>query len=141
MPLDDGVKTRSLSVVIIDDDPEIIRMVTACLQRCKCSVNGTLKAKEGVDLVRKINPDVILCDAEMSGLSGAQVIEILKSDPATALIPVILITGFAGPEFFSHVQWTGFLSKPFSQSELIAALHHAVATAVRVEETATESDS
>jgi CheY-like chemotaxis protein len=66
----------------------------------------------------------------MPGMSGAQIIETLKSDPATASIPVVLMTGFAGPEMFSHVQWTGFLSKPFSQSELIAALHHATAATV-----------
>lgn len=125
------LNTHSLSVVIIDDDPDIARLVGTCLRRSGCSLNATLKGKEGLAFVRKINPDVILCDADMPDLAGAQVIETLKSDPAIAHIPVILMTGFAGPEMFTHVPWTGFLSKPFSPSELIAALHHAVASQVR----------
>lgn len=124
-----GLNTHSLSVVIIDDDPDISRLVAAALRRSGCSLNSTLKAKEGVALARKINPDVILCDADMPGLSGGQVIEFLKSDPALAHIPVILMTGFAGPEMFSHVRWNGFLSKPFSSADLIAALHNAISTA------------
>jgi CheY-like chemotaxis protein len=121
-------KVDSFSVVIIDDDPNIIRLVTKCLGSSGCRLTGTLKPKEGFALVRKINPDVVLCDAEMDGMSGGQIIESLKSDPVTRLIPVVLMTGFAGPELFSHLQWTGFLSKPFTQSDLIAALHHAVAS-------------
>lgn len=123
------LNTHSLSVLIIDDDPDISRMVATSLRRSGCSLSSTLKSKEGVALVRKINPDVILCDGDMPGLSGAQVIEILKSDPATAHIPVIFMTGFAGPEMFTHVRWDGFLSKPFSSAELIAALHNVVASA------------
>ena len=120
------MNTHSLSVLIIDDDPEVTRLITTSLRRSGCSLNSTLKPKEAVALARKIDPDVILCDAEMEDLSGAQVIELLKSDPATANIPVILMTGFAGPEMFLHVRWNGFLSKPFTPAELIAALHHAV---------------
>lgn len=131
------LNTHSLSVLIIDDDPDIARMVATSLRRSGCSLSSTLKPKEGVALVRKIKPDVILCDGDMPGLSGAQVIETLKSDPETAHIPVILMTGFAGPEMFSHVRWNGFLSKPFSSPELIAALHNAIATAVpKTEDTA-----
>ena len=115
--------------MIIDDDPGIARIVATSLRRSGCSLNSTLKPKEGVALVRAINPDVILCDGDMPGLSGGQVIETLKSDPATAHIPVILMTGFAGPEMFTHVRWDGFLSKPFSSVDLIAALHNALATA------------
>jgi len=84
-------------------------------------------------LARKINPDVILCDADMPDLSGPQLIEMLKSDPATARIPVVLLTGFSDPDMFSHVRWTGFLGKPFTPSELLSALRHAVSTALRTE--------
>ena len=117
--------------MIIDDDATVAGLVAKSLRRSGCSLHATTKAKEAVALVRRTNPDVILCDAEMPGVSGAEIIENLKADPATAHIPVVLMTGFAGPDMFSHVQWTGFLSKPFTPSALIAALHHAVATAAK----------
>jgi CheY-like chemotaxis protein len=131
------MNAHSPSVIIIDDDPDIARLVATSLRRSGCSLHSTLKAKDAVALAREIGPGVILCDADMPGVSGAQVIEILKFDPATAAIPVVLMTGFAGPEMFLHVRWNGFLSKPFSPAELIAALHHAVASAA----TKTESTS
>lgn len=118
-------------MLIIDDEPDVARLVATCLRKSGCTLNATVKPKEGAALARKINPDVIMCDADMPGLSGAQLIEIIKSDPAIAHIPVILMTGFAGPEMFSHVRWTGFLSKPFSPAELISALRNAVAVAAR----------
>lgn len=131
VPLVVSVSTISLSVVVIDDDANIQAMVSKCLRSSGCSLHSTLKPKEGAALVRQVNPDVILCDAEMPDLSGAQIIESLNLDPATAHIPVILMTGFAGPEMFMHVRWTGFLSKPFNSKDLIAALHHAVASAAK----------
>ncbi len=124
------VKPHFLSVLIIDDDPQIARLVATCLRSSGCILEATQKSKEGVALARKISPDVILCDADMPDLSGPQLIEMIKSDPATAHIPVVLMTGFADPSMFSHVRWTGFLGKPFTPSELLSALRHAVATAL-----------
>lgn len=123
-----SMESRSLCVVIIDDEEIVAKTISMCLRKSGCTLHATTRPKEAVALVRKTNPDVILCDAAMPDMCGPQVIENLKADPATAHIPVILITGFAESHMFSHVPWTGFLSKPFSSSELIAALHHAVAT-------------
>jgi CheY-like chemotaxis protein len=125
------VNTRSLCVVIIDDEEIVAKSVAMCLRKSGCTLHATTKPKEAVALVRKTNPDVILCDAAMEHMSGPEVIENLKADPATAHIPIVLMTGFAESHMFSHVPWTGFLSKPFGPSELIAALHHAIATATK----------
>jgi CheY-like chemotaxis protein len=121
-----------LCVVIIDDEEIVAKTIAMSLRKSGCTLYATTKPKEAVALVRKTNPDVILCDAAMPHMSGPQVIETLKADPATAHIPVVLMTGFAESHMFSHVSWTGFLSKPFGPAELIAALHHAVATAVKM---------
>ena len=133
LPLPPDVKTNFLSVLIIDDDPHIARLVATCLRSSGCILNSTLKGKEGLALAGKIVPDVILCDADMPDLGGPQLIEMLKLNPATARIPVVLMTGFADPHMFSHVRWTGFLGKPFTPSELLSALRHAVSTALRTE--------
>ena len=125
------MEASSLCIVIIDDDETIAKTIALCLRKSGCTLHATTKPKEAVALVRKTNPDVILCDAAMPHMSGPEVIENLKADPATAHIPIILMTGFAESHLFGHVGWTGFLSKPFGPAELIAALHHAVATATK----------
>lgn len=63
----------------------------------------------------------------MPEFSGAQVIEMLKNDPATADMPVVLMTGIADADMFSHVAWTNFLAKPFGPKELRAAIEGATA--------------
>jgi chemosensory pili system protein ChpA (sensor histidine kinase/response regulator) len=124
------VKASPLCVVMIDDEEAVAKCVAMCLRLSGSSLHATTNPKEAVALVRKTNPDVILCDAAMPDMSGAEVIEKLKADPTTAHIPVVLMSGFPAT-MFSHVPSTRFLSKPFSPSELLAALHHAVASAIK----------
>jgi CheY-like chemotaxis protein len=71
-------------------------------------------------------PDVILCDAKMPGLSGAEVIMQLKADETTAGIPIILIT--ASPEAGdpSALPVNAFLPKPFQAETLKAAIESAL---------------
>ena len=125
------MKVSSLCVVIIDDEEVVAKTVAMCLRKSGCTLHATTKPKEALALVRKTDPDVILCDAAMPNMSGPEIIEKLKADPATAHIPIILMTGFAESHMFGHVGWTGFLSKPFGPAELIAALHHAVASVMK----------
>ena len=135
------METHSLSIVIIDDEEIVIKTIAMCLRKSGCTLHSTTKAKEAVALVRKTDPDVILCDAAMPHMSGPEVIENLKADPATAHIPIILMTGFAESHMFAHVGWTGFLSKPFGPAELIAALHHAVASVMKKQASADLADA
>jgi CheY-like chemotaxis protein len=65
----------------------------------------------------------------MPKLSGPEVIDLLKSHPATARIPVVLMSGSSDAHVFAHVQWAGFLGKPFTGDELLSALRNAAAAA------------
>ncbi len=125
------MKISSLCVVVIDDEEIVAKTVALCLRKSGCTLHATTKPKEAIALVHKTDPDVILCDAAMPNMSGPEIIEKLKADPATAHIPIILMTGFAESHMFGHVGWTGFLSKPFGPAELIAALHHAVMSVMK----------
>ena len=54
----------------------------------------------------------------------------LKNDPATADIPVVLMTGFAEVDMLSNGGWTNFLAKPFGPKELRAAIEGAMARGI-----------
>ena len=122
-----GMSERLLSVLVIDDQKEILDLVRLTLKPLKWTVNVAKTPQEGLALARSLVPDVILCDAAMPKMSGPEVIQILKTDPATAHIPVVLITGAADSELFAHVPWTNFLAKPFSPRELRDAIYSASA--------------
>lgn len=79
--------------------------------------------ERALTMVRTFKPDLILLDVLMPGRSGYEVLESLKADPATRLIPVVLITGLGEtPDRVRGIRAgaDGFLSKPFSDEEFIA---------------------
>jgi CheY-like chemotaxis protein len=115
-------RSAPLSVLAIDDDPGLLRIVEQCCRRKGWNVKIQSDLKQGIELERSALPEVILCDAEMPNLSGPQIIAMLKANPETAGIPVVLMSGFANADMFSHVPWAGFLDKPFGPKELIAAI-------------------
>jgi CheY-like chemotaxis protein len=122
------METRALSVLVIDDDPDSLIAARLWLRPTGWQVATALSADEGLKLVSTLQPDVIVCDATMPRISGRDVIDLLKGDPSTAAIPVVLMTGFPNPETFADVRWTKFLSKPFGPAELRAAIENAAGT-------------
>jgi len=86
------------NILLVDDDPGAIQLLGRIL-----SESGNLRfATSGEDalrLARESLPDLILLDAEMPGMSGFQVCEALKAEPALADVPVIFVTSHNEPAF------------------------------------------
>jgi CheY-like chemotaxis protein len=122
------MEKRVFSVLVIDDEPAVLKSVQLCLRSSGLKLSMTTDPRQGLEMARTSRPDVILCDAAMPDLSGPQLISMLKTDATTAHIPVILMTAVAEAHMFSHVAWTSFLAKPFSAKELREALVSAVKT-------------
>lgn len=102
------------SILLVDDDPDTIHL----LGRMLADV-GTLRfATSGQDalrLARESAPDLILLDAEMPGMSGFQVCEALKAEPALVDVPVIFVTSHSKPAFEVagfEVGAADFIAKP-----------------------------
>lgn len=79
----------------------------------------------GIELVLSTLPDAVVCDIRMPGLSGEQVLLMLKSLPKTSHIPVVMVTGYCSPEFKGIGD--AFLIKPFKCDELVDAIEHLAA--------------
>ena len=126
----------ALSVLVIDDDPGVATTVEWSLRHFGCTVHVTLQAKQGLALAQSIKPDVILCDAAMPDLDGGKLIALLKSEPTTAHIPVVLMTGHSDVRSFSDVPFNAFVEKPFSPIKLFELLQRTAADGVpaKVEE-------
>jgi CheY-like chemotaxis protein len=85
------------------------------------AVNGTL----GIELARTTQPDVILMDINLPGISGIMALKILAEDPATRHIPVIAISANAMPRDIEKGLEAGFfryLTKPIKVNEFMATL-------------------
>ncbi len=110
-------------ILIVDDD-DINRLLTReLLQSRGYEVISASHAAEARDLVASQAPDLVLLDVLMPGKSGIELCRELKEDPATRLIPLILLTGMTEPEFKLRGINAGaddFLNKPINTQELFA---------------------
>jgi two-component system response regulator MtrA len=107
------------SVLIVDDDAEIRELIRYTLEDhdLRTASNGDEAMAE---VAAKI-PDVVILDIMMPGISGLRVLELWRSDPATASLPVILLTAKAQEADVDRGFELGandYVVKPFSPMEL-----------------------
>ena len=117
-----GPPWKALDVIVCDDERHIVRLIQVNLMRKGYTVRTAFDGRECLDLVANQLPDVLILDQVMPYMSGDEVISILRSDPATAGIRIILLTppsqhSHGDPPFPSGP--TAVMSKPFNPIELM----------------------
>ena len=109
-------------LLIADDEDGIRALVRMTLDGESLEILEAADGDEAVTLARDNLPDVILLDVMMPGRSGLDVCRTLKSDPATAAIPVVMLTAKAQTADREEGRAAGaddYLTKPFSPIELL----------------------
>lgn len=109
-------------VLIIDDDPLILDVLTTILDLEDLRVTSADHGEAGLEAARLDPPDVVVCDVMMPGVDGLEVCRRVKADPATAHVPVILLTARDRSEDRAAGEAAGcddYLTKPFSPLDLI----------------------
>lgn len=112
-------------ILVIDDERACRKLVCQALTRHGMEVMTAENGQSGVELARSQFPDLILCDVNMEGGDGYMALEALRQDPATAMIPFILMTGLADRSGMRRGMELGaddYLSKPFTVPELLGAV-------------------
>ena len=123
-PLDGDAKQRTL--LYVEDNPANMELVEQLISRRSdikliTAINGHL----GIVLARACQPDVILMDINLPGLSGFGALKILRNDPCTAHIPVLALSANAVPRDIEKGMEAGFfryLTKPIKVVEFMEAL-------------------
>lgn len=118
------------TVVLIDDEPELIDMLTTALQIRGFEVHSAGSGKPGLDLIERVHPDVVICDLMMPGMSGLEVCRTLRANPETKDLPIVVISALGSqsdkPEEFwaAGLKSDDFISKPFETEELLGRLEY-----------------
>jgi len=85
------------TILLIDDDPQIVSVIAEVLEH-KYTIMKAYNGKDGLNLVLKHKPDVIVSDIHMSGISGIELCSQLKNNKLTAHIPMLLISSHTDAE-------------------------------------------
>ena len=121
-----------LKIVVIEDQEEVRENLMETLELADYEVHGAADGHEGVQLVREIKPQLILCDVMMPKLDGYGVLELLHKDPSTAHIPLVFLTARTEREDLRRGMNLGaadYVTKPFFQDELLKVVELRIAHA------------
>ena len=115
--------SQNARLLVVEDDPDISMLLAHSLGRAGFAVETLSSGTEVLAEARRRTPDLILLDLMLPGLDGLEVCRALRADPATAAMPVIMLTARAeesdrivGLELGAD----DYITKPFSPNEVVA---------------------
>ena len=103
------------SVLVVEDEPAILRIVVAVLRGMGCETVAARDAETASRLLSESKPDVVIADVRLPGMTGVELTRRIKDDENTADTPVLLMSAFGEPP--GH-PGDGFLNKPFEIEQL-----------------------
>ena len=112
-------------ILIVDDTPDNLRLLSAILSRHQLSVRKALTGQWAITAAQAAPPDLILLDIKMPEMSGYEVCQRLKADPVTQAVPVIFISAL--DDAIDKVKafaagGADYITKPFQEAEVLARI-------------------
>ena len=125
----------SKRLLVVDDEPNLLRAVAACLKAEAYEVSTARSGHEALMQLAESVPDLIISDIRMPGMDGYKLVRQLRGSPRTALVPIVFLT--AKDETADRIEGfragiDAYLTKPFEPDELIAVVNGIL---IRVERT------
>lgn len=120
------------TILVVDDNPDSLRFLVDTLDAAGMTVLIARSGEATLALLQEVQPDLILMDAVMPGMSGIETTQAIKRTPTTAHIPVIFITGLGDPDHVVAALGTGgvdYVRKPIIVEELLARIRVHLANA------------
>jgi CheY-like chemotaxis protein len=117
------------TVVYVEDEPAVQRLVEFWLLDAGYVVHLADDGAAGLELVRSLGPDLVVTDALMPRMSGDELVDALRADPATASVPIVMATAAASPlrvERMLARGCTAVLPKPLDEASFLAAVRRAL---------------
>ena len=116
-------------ILLIDDEPFLLKVLLARLKHWGYDATGALDGPEGLEVMRKNRPDLILLDKEMPQMNGDVVARIVKADQELKQIPIIMISADV-ENLAASARGCGvecYLAKPFEPEDLLSMIQKQLA--------------
>lgn len=113
----------SKTILVVDDEKDIVELVAYNLEKEGFAVIRAYDGEKALEIVKQKSPDLVLLDLMLPGINGLDVCRIIRSNPETAAMPIIMLTA-KGEDLDKVVGLEmgadDYITKPFSVRELIA---------------------
>ncbi len=118
-----------LNILIVEDDPQTVKLIKFVLEKEGYSTISAKDGEEGLQMAREKKPDLIVLDMMLPGMDGYRVCEILKANPVTKEIPIIVLTALdTGVDFEKALEkkadW--YITKPFEPEHLLKRVNYLI---------------
>jgi len=113
---------RQRTILIVDDSPINVKLLEGMLAPEGYTTAVAHSGEAALEMVGTLQPDLVLLDVVMPGLNGYEVCRRLRLNPATQLLPVVMVTGGDAPDRVLSIEAGAddFLVKPIDRTELVA---------------------
>jgi CheY-like chemotaxis protein len=114
-------------VLVVEDNPTNARLTSHMLLAGGYQVLLAADGHEGVEMARRLVPDLVLTDLQMPGLDGLGLARLLKQTPETAGIPIVALTAHAMTDHRDRALEAGcvaFISKPIRLQSFLSEVHN-----------------
>lgn len=128
-----STQTYDYLIVIVDDNPELLMSLTFALSSqpeprfCIVTADNGIA---GLEQVSELQPHCVIIDVKMPGLEGPQLVRALRGDPATATIPLLILSAMVQDKDIQRGLYAGadeYLTKPITPDALVAAIMRTIA--------------
>ena len=122
-PITDSLVEDKAVIMIIDDSPESLKLLTDILAGQGFGVRQALSGRMALDAIKQQLPDLIILDIRMPEMDGLEVCRQLKNDASTRTVPVIFISGLRESDDKVKAFEVGgmdYITKPFQEAEVLA---------------------
>jgi DNA-binding response OmpR family regulator len=109
-------------ILVVDDEPDAVDLVQFNLKNAGYEVVTAADGAEAIKAARKFSPDLVLLDVMLPEIDGLEVCKMLRRDPATVDVPIIMLTAKAGEidrVLGLELGADDYVTKPFSPRELV----------------------
>ena len=113
----------NMNVIVVEDDEDILELISYNLRREGFTVFGYLSGEEGLARIKRDAPDIVLLDLMLPGVDGLEVCKTIKLEPATRSIPIIMISAKGSEtDIITGLELGAddYITKPFSPKILVS---------------------
>ena len=119
-----GLGQRSASILAVDDEPEALDVLRALFMVEGYEFIQAADCAQALDFIQQQQPDLLIVDYMMPGMSGIELCDYLRSDPATFDIPIIMYSAYTIPNrYWQKGLYERAFTKPADHDELLRAVH------------------